>query len=268
MCYSAMVKRDMDALRKKFGPILVRSDEPLWYEQMHEKNPKLFPKVAERIYSGRFAPVVHRDGRGNLTCELMRYSAFPPASIPDPSKLTTFNARRDNLRSPFWMECYGKGHGVVLLSGFFEWVAVKDLLAAGHVSLDEVTRGFERQKEERRARIEASGKRYAPTKTELVDPRLRKTIIQFTAESSEALVAPVIFNSGLLGGERVQGFALVTDEPPPEVLAAGHDRCPILLEDDAWAAWLAPRGKTPKELDALLGVQKKPRFVHSLDEAA
>jgi putative SOS response-associated peptidase YedK len=264
MCYSAMVKRDIKALQKKFGPIALRSDEAQWYEEMHKKNPKVFPEVAERIFVGRFAPIVFHNDQGQLCCELMRYSAFPPNDIPEPSRYSTYNARRDNLKSSFWKSCYGKGHGVVLLSGFFEWVAVKDLLYAGHVTLAEVIAEFEKQAFERKSRLQASGKPWAPTKTELTDPRFRKTIIAFSPEAHEDLVAPVIFNSGEIEGVAVKGFAIVTDEPPPEVSAAGHDRCPALLSDAAWPQWLEPKGKTPKELDKLLGAQTKPRFVHAL----
>ena len=131
---------------------------------------------------------------------------------------------------------------------------MKDLLAAGRVTLAEVETEFERQREDRRARVEASGKLYKLTKTELTDSRFRKTVIRFRPLGHrEGLVSPVIFNTGDVRGERVPAFALVTDEPPDEVRAAGHDRCPVFLSEQAWPAWLVPKGKTPKELDALLG---------------
>jgi putative SOS response-associated peptidase YedK len=270
MCYSAMLRRDIKALEKRFGPLTVRSDEAAWYETLHARNPKLFPEVAQRIFQGRFARVVHFDAHGCLVASHMRYGAFPPAGVRADANLTTFNARRDNLRSPFWSSSYGKGHGVVLLEGFFEWVTVKDLLAAGRVTLAEVETEFERQREDRRARVEAAGKLYRPTKTELTDARFRKTVIQFRPLGrTEGLVAPVIFNTGDLGGERVSAFALVTDDPPDEVRAAGHDRCPVFLSEQAWPAWLVPKGKTPKELDALLGGAfgkgRSEPLVHELD---
>lgn len=51
-------------------------------------------------------------------------------------------------------------------------------------------------------------------------------------------------------------FALITDEPPPEVAAAGHDRCPLFLEGEAWDQWLKP-GADKKALHALLD-RKEP----------
>jgi putative SOS response-associated peptidase YedK len=269
MCYSVMMRRDIRALEKKFGPLIVRNDEAAQFEERRRNHPKLFPALDDRIYAGRFAPVVHRlcerNDEGALGLTLMRYSAFPPTYVENPSKLSTFNARRDNLRSPFWKSAFGKGHGVVLASGFFEWVSVRDLLKAGRVDLASVVAEFERQREARRARAEVEGKRFAPTKTELTDARFRKCIIHFTAQAGADLVLPVIFNSGELGGCDVKGFAIVTDDPPSDVSDAGHDRCPVMFEDDAWRAWIEPRGKTPRDLDALLGAQRRPPLVHDLD---
>ncbi len=37
-------------------------------------------------------------------------------------------------------------------------------------------------------------------------------------------------------------FALTTDEPPPEVQAAGHDRCVIPIKRENIDAWLQPNG--------------------------
>ena len=39
-------------------------------------------------------------------------------------------------------------------------------------------------------------------------------------------------------------FAAVTDDPPPEVAAAGHDRCIVQLRPENVEAWLTPQGRT------------------------
>ena len=36
-------------------------------------------------------------------------------------------------------------------------------------------------------------------------------------------------------------FAAITDEPPAEVAAAGHDRCVIPIKPEQLDAWLNPR---------------------------
>jgi putative SOS response-associated peptidase YedK len=41
-------------------------------------------------------------------------------------------------------------------------------------------------------------------------------------------------------GEELLSFAAITDEPPPEVPAAGHDRCIIPIRRENLDAWLHP----------------------------
>jgi putative SOS response-associated peptidase YedK len=43
-------------------------------------------------------------------------------------------------------------------------------------------------------------------------------------------------------------FAAITDEPPRDVAAAGHDRCIIPIRPDNLDAWLNP---DPNDLEAL-----------------
>jgi putative SOS response-associated peptidase YedK len=62
----------------------------------------------------------------------------------------------------------------------------------------------------------------------------------------------------------IRSFAMVTDDPPPEVAAAGHDRCPVFIAQGAVDAWLRPQGKSLEELDALLGEKQPTYFSNSL----
>jgi putative SOS response-associated peptidase YedK len=59
-------------------------------------------------------------------------------------------------------------------------------------------------------------------------------------------------------------FALITDEPPAEVAAAGHDRCPVVLKETNVRAWLAAPGRSVSEYDALLEDKERQLFVHQL----
>lgn len=62
----------------------------------------------------------------------------------------------------------------------------------------------------------------------------------------------------------IRTFCMVTDEPPPEVRAAGHDRCPIFLVENKIEDWLKPLGRPLQELDALLDHKEKTFYVHQL----
>lgn len=267
MCYSALVRQDLKSLESQYGAIVVR-DQVDDYLARSAQDPKTFGALQERIYPGSYAPVIfQRDGRRVI--ELMRYNAYAPSYITDPRRLTTYNARRDNLTSRFWSEAFRRHHGIVILGGFFEWVQVRDLLKAGVVTLDQVNADFQRQSEERRARLEAKGKTYRPTPTEKKDPRLRKTIIRFQPEHSGDLVVPVIFSQGQRpDGSEGYGFAIVTDDPPEEVAAAGHDRCPVILDPAVIDDWLQPEGKSVADLNRILTTRRSVTFQHQLPEVA
>ena len=68
--------------------------------------------------------------------------------------------------------------------------------------------------------------------------------------------------------EDLWSFAAITDEPPPEVAAAGHDRCIISLRPENVAAWLAPQGRSLDELDQLLQDKQPAYYEHEVLQAA
>ncbi len=66
------------------------------------------------------------------------------------------------------------------------------------------------------------------------------------------------------GGPDLLTFGLVTDEPPPEVAAAGHDRCPVNLSAAAIERWLTPQGRSVSALQALLDERHRPLYAHEV----
>jgi putative SOS response-associated peptidase YedK len=59
-------------------------------------------------------------------------------------------------------------------------------------------------------------------------------------------------------------FAAITDEPPSEVAAAGHDRCIIPIKPENIDAWLNPN---PENLDAMYAIledRNRPYYEHRL----
>lgn len=263
MCYSALIKRDVEALGMKFGAIVIREqiDD---YLEASSRDPKHFPPFADRIYPGHYAPVIFQKD-GKRVIEVMRYGAYPHSNVRNPQKYTTFNARRDNLTSSFWSEAFLKHHGFAVLEGFYEWVAVKDLLKAGVVTLNDVEAEFKKQAEERKQKILAQDKKYKATPTELKDPMFRQIIIEFKPKNQKDLLVPVIFSEKTLEDGRLdKGFAIVTDEPLPDVAEAGHDRSPVMLSDNAIEQWLDPSSFSPKEEDAILESASVPSFFHCL----
>lgn len=65
------------------------------------------------------------------------------------------------------------------------------------------------------------------------------------------------------GEFRLKSFAIVTDEPPEEVLNAGHDRCPLFLKRDLIDDWISPVASNGKILK-ILKEKEKVKYSFSL----
>jgi putative SOS response-associated peptidase YedK len=65
-------------------------------------------------------------------------------------------------------------------------------------------------------------------------------------------------------GSPLLSFAAITDEPPPEVAAAGHDRMIVNLKAEHLDAWLQPRGQSPDELQKVLSDRQMPYYEHEV----
>lgn len=67
------------------------------------------------------------------------------------------------------------------------------------------------------------------------------------------------------GNEVLHSFALITDDPNPEVAEAGHNRTPIFLKESAIDSWLFPEGKSKEELYSILREQREqPYYEHRI----
>ena len=294
MCYSVMVAKEVRTLQKRFGEILIREDEESLFDAVRVTKHPPWPPLQQRIFSGHFAKVVSNLDVGpshekissceevssvaRLSSRLMRYSAYCPKGTKNHNLLSTFNARRDNLLSTFWESAFRKGHGFLSLECFFEWVKVSDVVKAGDLELGEVAEHFHKQSEARKQKLLALGKPWKPTPTERLNPLDRKVVVQFRSseETSPTLFVPVIFNRNPeVDVEQVrenfapsrfnEGFAIVTDDPIPDVMRAGHDRTPAFLTEADIKEWLNFSSKKPKELLELLKQRPKIALRHSLE---
>jgi putative SOS response-associated peptidase YedK len=152
-----------------------------------------------RIFPGHYAPVmVMEDGR--RVVKPMRYQCRPagkPANY-DVRFPGTNNARRDNLEG-FWKPLFGYSHGIMLVSAFYENVS--------------------------RARTE---------RRELKDGEQDENVVlEFRPNpAGDMLVACLWSHWQSPGQSDLFSFAAITDEPPPEIAAAGHDRCIIPIKPE------------------------------------
>lgn len=93
----------------------------------------------------------------------------------------------------------------------------------------------------------------------------RKKLISFQPEKKEIMWAPALFETwtskdGLL---HFDSFALITDDPPQEVAAQGHDRCPVFMKESNINSWLQPENLNKKEAYLLLK-DLEPVYFNSL----
>ncbi|MYM92557.1 SOS response-associated peptidase family protein [Duganella vulcania] len=187
----------------------------------------------DRVYAGSYCPVMVRDAAGQLVVRPMRYQCRPagmPAAF-DKRYPGLYNARRDNL-SGFWKSVYAHTHAVIVVEGFLE-----------HVD-----------------RHKLEGRELAPGE----EPE--DMILKFAPGGGELMQLACLWSHWTGPGEDLLSFAIITDEPPPEVAAAGHDRCPVPLKSANVSAWLmAPM---PADYQAMLDDRERPYYAHQLASAA
>jgi putative SOS response-associated peptidase YedK len=66
------------------------------------------------------------------------------------------------------------------------------------------------------------------------------------------------------GEPELWSFAAITDEPPAEIAAAGHDRCIIPIKPENIDAWLNPDPENLVALYAILDDRERPYYEHRL----
>ncbi|EWS52542.1 MULTISPECIES: SOS response-associated peptidase family protein [unclassified Methylibium] len=100
---------------------------------------------------------------------------------------------------------------------------------------------------------------------ENVDRDGKNVVLQFTPDDREPMLVACLWSrwSGKDGPDLLS-FAAITDEPPREIAAAGHDRCIVQIRPENVGAWLNP---DPSELAAsyaILDDRPHPYYEHRL----
>jgi putative SOS response-associated peptidase YedK len=92
----------------------------------------------------------------------------------------------------------------------------------------------------------------------------RNVVLQFTPEPPQPLLIACLWSHWTDPKEpEVRGFAAITDEPPADVAAAGHDRCIINLKPEHLEAWLTPERRSKEVLQAILSDRAIPVIQHA-----
>lgn len=93
----------------------------------------------------------------------------------------------------------------------------------------------------------------------------KNAVLHFVPKPAAPMLVACLYGIWHPGEEdELLSFAAVTDEPPPEVAAAGHDRCIINLKPENVEKWLKPQGRSAAELQAILDDKQRPYYEHEL----
>jgi putative SOS response-associated peptidase YedK len=188
-------------------------------------------RIFPQMYTG---VIIKREDVNVLTP--MRYFCRPAGkpAFYDKQFPGLYNARRDNLEK-FWSEQFGAHHGILVIESFYENV-----------------------------------KRHTMEHRELrAGEEERNVVLQFKPEPAQTLYIACLWSHWTDPKEPdIRGFAAITDEPPADVAAAGHDRCIINLKPEHVEAWLTPKNRSAAELQSMLSDRAIPVFQHEVLQAA
>jgi putative SOS response-associated peptidase YedK len=186
-----------------------------------------------RIFPGWYAPVLVSEG-GRRVVKPMRYQCRPAGkpAFYDTKFPGTYNARRDSLQK-FWSGQFGVTHGILVLNAFYENVA----------------------------RHKAEQRELAPGEQE------QNAILEFRPRPTQDMLVACLWSywQDSSGTEpELLSFAAITDEPPAEVAAAGHDRCIIPIKPQHIDAWLNPDPSDLAAQFAILDDRERPYYEHRM----
>lgn len=184
-----------------------------------------------RIFPGHFCPVMVWEG-GRRVVKPMRYQCRPAGkpAFYDTKYPGTYNARRDNLEG-FWKGQFGVSHGLMVVTSFFENV----------------------QKNRAEGRELAKGE------------QPENLVLRFDPAGGVPMLVACLWSRWVgADGEELLSYAAITDEPPPEVSAAGHDRCIVPIKASNINAWLRRDPGDLAALYAILDDRERPYYEHKL----
>lgn len=100
---------------------------------------------------------------------------------------------------------------------------------------------------------------------EHVDRDGRDVVLRFDPTPPQQMQLACLWTrTEIPGADDLWSFAAITDDPPPEVAAAGHDRCVIPLKSSNVDAWLAPDPSRRAQLREILADHERPYYEHQL----
>lgn len=100
---------------------------------------------------------------------------------------------------------------------------------------------------------------------EHVDQNGQDVILEFKPATGQDMLAACLWSRCVdAQGNELLSFAAITDDPPAEVAAAGHDRCIIPIKPENVDAWLNPDPANLAQQYAILDDRERPYYEHRM----
>ena len=177
-----------------------------------------------RIFPQTYAPVIVME-EGRRVIKPMRYQCRL-AGKPAfyDEKYPGTYNARRDNLEGFWKPAFGRTHGIMIVNTFYENVDRVD--DAGEVT---------------------------------------KVVLKFQPQPAQQMLVACLWSRWTAPDQPdLLSFAAITDEPPAEVAAAGHDRCIVPIKPENVDAWLNPVPGDLAKMYAILDDRARPYYEHRL----
>lgn len=96
-------------------------------------------------------------------------------------------------------------------------------------------------------------------------PAGEKIVLEFRTDPPQTLLVACLWSHWTKPGEKdLLSFAIITNDPPPDILEAGHDRCPVPIKQEHIDAWLNPGSRDLPTMDTILDDRPDLYYQHKL----
>lgn len=179
-----------------------------------------------RIYPGDYAPVMITQGGERLVVPMRYQCRIAGKPASYDERFPGTYNARMDNLEGYWRDLFGKSHGVAVVTRFYE-------------------------------HVQRTGD----------DGQPRNEVLEFRPQDGREMLVACLWSKWTDdSGEELLSFAAITTDPPPEVLAAGHDRCIVPIRAENLDAWLNPEGRSLGELYAILEDRDRPYYEHEVSE--
>ena len=94
-------------------------------------------------------------------------------------------------------------------------------------------------------------------------PEGKSVVLEFRPDPPQTMLVACLWSRWTKLGEKdLLSFAIITDDPPPEIAQTGHDRCPVPIKPEYLDEWLNPDPRNLEAMDAILEDRARPCYVH------